>query len=69
MHIPPAWTDFKTHSTRWRSLSNQYSASGRGCALINATTDGAARAYDPRYGMADLFEPGRRGFLAVKFLF
>jgi hypothetical protein len=37
--------------------------------LINATTDGAARAYDPRYGMADLFEPGRRGYVTVKFLF
>lgn len=38
-------------------------------ALINGTTDGAARAYDPRYGMADLFEQGRRGFVTVKFLF
>ena len=38
-------------------------------ALINATTDGAARAYDPRYGMADLFEPGRRAYATVKFLF
>ena len=38
-------------------------------ALINSTTDGAARAYDPRYGMADLFEPGRRAYATVKFLF
>jgi hypothetical protein len=37
--------------------------------LINATTDGAGAAYDPRYGMADLFEPGRRGYVTVKFLF
>lgn len=38
-------------------------------ALIDATTDGGARAYDPRYGMADLFEPGRRAYVTVKFLF
>jgi hypothetical protein len=38
-------------------------------ALINATTDGQERAYDPRYGMADLFEPGRRAYATVKFLF
>ncbi len=38
-------------------------------SLINGTTDGQARAYDPRYGMADLFEPGRRGYVTVKFLF
>ena len=37
--------------------------------LINSTTDGAGAAYDPRYGMADLFEPGRRGYVTVKFLF
>ena len=36
--------------------------------LINSTTDGQ-NAYDPRYGMADLFEPGRRGYVSVKFLF
>jgi hypothetical protein len=38
-------------------------------ALINATTDGAARAYDPRYGQGDLFEPGRRAYATVKFVF
>jgi hypothetical protein len=38
-------------------------------SLINSTTDGAANAYDPRYGMADLFEPGRRAYATVKFLF
>jgi hypothetical protein len=38
-------------------------------ALINKTTDGPGRAYDPRYGQADLFEPGRRGYVTVKFLF
>ena len=38
-------------------------------SLINATTDGAAQAFDPRYGMADLFEPGRRAYATVKFLF
>ena len=38
-------------------------------SLINRTTDGQARAYDPRYGKADLFEPGRRGYVTVKFLF
>jgi hypothetical protein len=37
--------------------------------LINSTTDGPGAAYDPRYGMADLFEPGRRGYVTVKFLF
>jgi Carboxypeptidase regulatory-like domain/TonB dependent receptor-like, beta-barrel/TonB-dependent Receptor Plug Domain len=38
-------------------------------ALINDTTDGAAHAYDPRYGMADLFETGRRAYATVKFVF
>ena len=38
-------------------------------ALINSTTDGAANAYDPRYGKGDLFEPGRRAYVTVKFLF
>ena len=37
-------------------------------ALIRATTDGA-NAYDPRYGMADLFEDGTRGYFLVKFEF
>ena len=37
-------------------------------ALIRATTDGA-NAYDVRYGMDDLFEPGTRGYVTVKFLF
>jgi hypothetical protein len=38
-------------------------------ALINSTTDGAAGAYDPRYGQGDLFEPGRRAYATVKFVF
>ncbi len=37
-------------------------------ALIRATTDGA-NAYEPRYGMADLFEDGTRGYFLVKFEF
>ena len=37
-------------------------------SLLNSTTDGA-NAYDPRYGQPDLFEPGRRGYVTVKFLF
>ncbi len=37
-------------------------------ALLNATADGA-NAYDPRYGMEDLFEAGTQGQIAVKFLF
>jgi hypothetical protein len=37
-------------------------------ALINATTDGA-KAFDPRYGMPDLFEDGTRGYFTLKFLF
>jgi hypothetical protein len=37
--------------------------------LINSTTDGAAQAYDPRYGQGDLFEPGRRAYATVKFIF
>jgi hypothetical protein len=37
-------------------------------ALINATPDGA-NAFDPRYGMADLFEDGTQGQVSVKFLF
>jgi hypothetical protein len=37
-------------------------------ALIRASTDGA-NAYDPRYGMDDLFNTGTQGYFAVKFLF
>lgn len=37
-------------------------------ALIEASPDGR-NAYDPRYGRADLFDPGFQGFLTVKFLF
>jgi hypothetical protein len=37
-------------------------------ALIRATTDGD-NAFDPRYGKADLFEPGTRGYVTVKYLF
>jgi hypothetical protein len=37
-------------------------------ALINATPDGQ-NAYDVRYGMADLFQEGTRGWVNVKFLF
>jgi hypothetical protein len=37
-------------------------------ALILATPDGA-NAYDVRYGMEDLFEPGTRGYFTMKFLF
>ena len=36
--------------------------------LIRSTTDGA-RAFDPRYGQADLFEDGTRGYFQVKFQF
>ena len=37
-------------------------------ALILATPDGAD-AYDPRYGMADLFEPGTRAYGTIKLIF
>ena len=37
-------------------------------ALIHASSEGA-NAFDPRYGMEDLFEPGTQGQLSVKFLF
>lgn len=37
-------------------------------ALILASPDGAD-AYDPRYGLADLFQPGTRAFATVKYLF
>jgi hypothetical protein len=37
-------------------------------ALILQTTDGA-NAYDPRYGMEDLFEEGARGYFQIKFEF
>jgi hypothetical protein len=37
-------------------------------ALINATPDGAS-AYDPRYGMEDLFTTGAQGQFSIKFLF
>ena len=37
-------------------------------ALLRATPDGA-NAFDPRFGMADLFEPGTQGQVSVKFLF
>ena len=50
--------------TSAQDLSKGYDAD----ALIRATPNGAA-AYDPRYGQADLFEDGTRGFVTVKFLF
>ena len=37
-------------------------------ALINATPDGA-NAYDVRYGMADLFEPGTNAYFTIRFEF
>ena len=37
-------------------------------ALIEASPD-RLNAYDPRYGKADLFDPGAQGFVTVKFLF
>jgi hypothetical protein len=37
-------------------------------ALIRATPDGAS-AFDPRYGMPDLFENGTRGYVTLKFQF
>jgi hypothetical protein len=37
-------------------------------ALIKASPDGQ-NAYDPRYGMADLFQTGAQGQFSVKFLF
>lgn len=37
-------------------------------ARIEASPDGL-NAYDPRYGMADLFDPGTNGFVTVKFIF
>jgi hypothetical protein len=37
-------------------------------ALILATPDGAD-AYDPRYGLADLFNPGTRAYATVKYQF
>jgi outer membrane receptor protein involved in Fe transport len=37
-------------------------------ALILQTQEGA-RAYDPRYGMKDLFNPGLQGQFSVKFIF
>ena len=37
-------------------------------SMIAATSDGT-NAFDPRYGMADLFEPGTQGQVSVKFLF
>ncbi|AMY08065.1 hypothetical protein LuPra_01253 [Luteitalea pratensis] len=37
-------------------------------ARILASPDGS-NAYDPRYRMADLFDPGTTGFFTVKFLF
>jgi hypothetical protein len=37
-------------------------------AMIAASADGA-NAYDPRYGMDDLFEPGTQGYFTVRFLF
>src|SRR5262245_34952103 len=37
-------------------------------ALIRATQEGAA-AYDPRYGLDDLYNPGTQGQFSVKFIF
>jgi len=40
----------------------------RPAALIRATPDGA-RAFDPRYGQADLFDTGTQAYFTTKFLF
>jgi hypothetical protein len=37
-------------------------------ALILESPSGA-EAYDPRYGMADLFQPGTQAYMSVKFIF
>jgi hypothetical protein len=37
-------------------------------ALIRGTSDGA-NAYDPRYGMDDLFQAGTQGIFSVKYIF
>jgi hypothetical protein len=37
-------------------------------ALLRTTPDGA-NAYDPRYGMDDLFNDGAQGYFSVKFIF
>ena len=37
-------------------------------SMINATSDGVANAYDPRYGMDDLFNPGAQGQFSVKWI-
>ena len=37
-------------------------------SLILASPDGA-NAYDPRFGMADLFDPGATGYFTMKFIF
>ena len=37
-------------------------------ALINATPAGQ-NAYDPRYGMEDLWQTGAQGQFSIKFLF
>jgi hypothetical protein len=37
-------------------------------ALIRATPDGVS-AYEPRYGMPDLFEDGARAYMTVRFEF
>jgi hypothetical protein len=37
-------------------------------ARIQASPDGA-NAYDPRYGMDDIFEPGTQGYFTVRFIF
>jgi len=37
-------------------------------ALIKASSDGL-NAYDPRYGMADLFQTGAQGQFSVKWIF
>jgi hypothetical protein len=38
-------------------------------SMINGTSDGVANAYDPRFGMDDLFNPGAQGQLSVKWIF
>jgi hypothetical protein len=37
-------------------------------AMIAASADGA-NAYDPRFRMDDLFEPGTQGYVTVRFIF
>jgi hypothetical protein len=60
----------RNRSSAAMNLSNVNLANGYDYkALINRSTNGPVIAYDPRYGMPDLWNDGASGYFMVKYVF